>query len=489
MRLAFIPSAYRTIFFHSLGQRLEKAGHDVFWLSPNRRWSLWLYKRGVARDRVLDITKCGPEWQCSAEPSADDLTLLQSLEQANGWSIYDLILMDELLRRRPTAYALKYLAVCARELDVFLQQHGIEIVFAEQTWAFELLTGQVCGRLRIPFLRPVSVRIPDDRFVFFASRCETSMLRFGQPTDQDRAWASRFVESYRGRPIPPSYMRINRSVLRFDSARIRLLIRHLLDLAGDPFDETSLRPLPLIGKYLAMVGRGWRNRRLIPFTKPVLPPSRPFILFTLHVQPESTIDVMGSPFCNQIETVRALARTLPVTHELWVKEHRIAMPKRSRNFYRELAAIPGVRLLDPFASSLALIPHADLVISVTGTVCYEAALLGRPSATMAPTVFSPLLISDHFNPFADSLSAQLQEVKQGGGGAERNPIDFLAWLHAQSWPGTVGDALWLPECMEPENLSRVADAFCATMQAYVKFPSQLNGENGRVPSPTSLSPE
>ncbi len=308
MRLAFIPSAYRTIFFHSLAQRLDEAGHEVFWLSPNRRWAKWLYGHGVAMDRVLDITAYGPEWQRSPEPSADDRALLRALEQANGWSIYDLILMDELLRRRSSDYAVKYLAVCARETDLFLQQKRIEIVFAEQTWAFELLTGQVCGRLRIPFLRPVSVRIPDGRFAFFGSRYEKQMLRIGEPSDEDRAQARSFVESYRSRPIPPAYMKINRSVLRFDWSRTRLLIKHVRDLAGDPFDETSLRPLPLVGKYLVMAARVPRNGWLAPFTEPVLPPPRPFVLFTLHLQPESTIDVMGSPYCNQIEIVRAIVR-------------------------------------------------------------------------------------------------------------------------------------------------------------------------------------
>lgn len=478
MRLAFIPSAYRTIFFHALSGRLEEAGHEVFWLSPNRRWAQWLCGHGVASDRILDITTYGPQWQHSPEPTADDRTLLGSLEQANGWSIYDLIIMDDLLRRRSCGYAVRYLAVCARQIDAFLQQHRIEIVFAEQTWAFELLTGQVSGRLGIPYLRPVSVRIPDGRFAFFASHYEKRMLRFGQPTDEDRAQARIFLQSYRGRPVPPDYAAIDLSVLRFEWARARLLIKHVLDLAGDPFDETSLRPLALIGKYLAMAARVRRNRWLVPFTKPVLPPPRPFVLFTLHQQPEASIDVMGNPFCNQIEIVRAMARTLPVTHELWVKEHPIALPKRSWQFYRELAAIPGVRLVDPSANSLTLIPHAALVVAVTGTVCYEAALLGRPSVTMGPTVFSPVLISDTFNPYTDSLSRLLQEVKEWHPRSERELIEFLSWLRAQSWPGSVGDALWLPDSLESANLARVADAFCAAMQACDKSPSDVPSQMG-----------
>jgi hypothetical protein len=358
-------------------EHLERAGHEVYWVSPNRRWSRWLYGHGTAPERVLDITDHGPEWKRTGA-TAEDRAELAVLERANGWNIYDLIQMDELLRRRPTDYAVRYLAVCARQVGDFLRRYQIGMVFAEQTWAFELLTGQVCGDLGIPFLRPVSVRIPNERFAFFAHRRETDMVVFGTATDEHRRQARELLREYRSRPAPPAYATLNWSILRFNWGWTRNLIKHVADVAGDPFDETTLRPLGLVGKYLGKMIRVRRNRLLGPFREVKLPPGQPFVLFPLHLEPESTINVMGSPLCNQVELARALARTLPVTHELWVKEHRIALPNRSARDYRELASIPGVRLIDPFVSSLALIPHADLVVAVTGTACYEAALLGRP---------------------------------------------------------------------------------------------------------------
>jgi hypothetical protein len=467
MRLAFIPSAYRTIFAHALAGELEKAGHDIYWVSPNRRWANWLRKRDIRGERILDITDFGPEWRHNPEPTPQDIIELRGLEQTSGWSIYDLILMDDLLSRRPTPYAVRYLAVCARRVRDFMQKHGIQAVSGELTWAFELIVGQVCCSLGVPFLRPTPVRIPDSRFAFFSSHLEKDILRFRGPTDDERHHAREILLEYRRRLAPPAYMSMNWSVLRLQWSRIRLLVKHVLDLAGDPFDETSLRPLPLIGKYL---GKGWRvrrNRWFGPFQKATLPPPRPFVLVTLHLEPEATINVMGSPFCNQIELVRAMVRTLPVTHDLWVKEHRVALPNRTPRFYWEVTAIPGVRLIDPFASSQAIIPYADLVLAVTGTACYEAALLGRASVTLAPTAFSPIVVSDHFNPFSDSLEELLDQTRGSPSRSVDELVEFLADLLAQSWPGSVGDALWEPTCMQPENVQQVTTAFCAALQMAV----------------------
>ena len=70
MRIAFIVSAYRTILFHAVGQRLERAGHEVYWLSPNKRWARWLGAHGHPAERVFDLTEHAPEWRDTTAPTA-----------------------------------------------------------------------------------------------------------------------------------------------------------------------------------------------------------------------------------------------------------------------------------------------------------------------------------------------------------------------------------------------------------------------------------
>jgi hypothetical protein len=476
MRIAFIVSAYRTVLFHAVGRRLEEAGHEVFWLSPNRRWARWLVAQGVLADRVFDLTEHASEWRGTAALTPEDIAELRDLERACGWNVNDVILMCDLLKRRPRDYALRYLAVAARRVRGFLTRRAIDFVSGEQTWAFELVAGQVCDQLGVTFLRPFYLRIPEDRFVFFLGRTEEHVLTIRPANDEDRASGRRLLKEFReGRQF--AYMSFDSLIAaRPQWKRVKIILKHLLDLWHDPFDETSLHPIPLVGKHLAMILRDRRNRRLGVFEPATLPPRRPFIFLTLHLEPEMTIDVLGNPLNNQVELVRALARRLPVTHDLWVKEHRIALSKRRRQFYDELARIPGVRLVDPFARSLEVMRHAELVLAITGTATYEAALLGIPSATMAPTIFGPVLAAAHFNPFVDSLDELLEGVRGSPTKTDEALIEYLAWAHAQSWPGYVTDTFWDPDCMAADNVANVAEAFSVAMTLGTK----TRAEAGRV---------
>lgn len=461
MRIAFIPSAYRTIVARELAVRFERAGHSVYWLCPNRRWTHWLVEHGVAPDHILDITQHAQEWLDARRDTSRDRQELHALERRSGWNIHDLIASDHLLARRDIEHAIRYLAASARHARGFLKQHAIELVTGEMTWAFEQIIAHVCVELAVPFVRPMDVRFPTDRTGFFRDRKEQDMVELRETTDADRVEARALLKAYREKPRKPAYMSINHSVLRANGERIKLLTKHLIDLAGDPYDETSRRPFGLVADHSLQVLRTLLNGKLGPFEMPEDPPRRPFVLVTLHLQPEMTIDVMASPLCNQIATTEALSRTLPITHDLYVKEHIVALGKRPPSVYSALRAIPGVRLIDPRADTFRLIQQASLTVAATGTAAYEASLLGRPAVTMGPTVFSPIVVSDHFNPFADSLGDTIERCALKSPRTDEQIIEFLAWLLAQTVEGAGGDALWQPYAMESQYLDRVARGFFA----------------------------
>jgi hypothetical protein len=436
---------------------LEQAGHQVFWLSPNTRWARWLLKQGVPDERVLDLSRHGTEWSDGTPPTDQDLARLRSLEAKGTLRINDIIMMDPLLVRRPRDHALKYLSVCERLVREFMTSNGIGAVTAEQTWAFELLVGQVCVSIGIPHMMPHTIRIPDSRFGFFVGHTEAHLLPLREPTHEDNRIATSFLAEFRARKPKPSYMTIDRRILKPDLARLATLTRHVLDLVEDRFDETSLRPLGLVLSHTQQLFRKIRNSRSGRFM-PRIESKRPFVFFPLHLQPEASIDVKGSPFTPQLEIVRAIARSLPLTHDLYVKEHAVALKTRPHDFYRAVSQIPSVRLISPNADSFSLIAAADLVVTVTGTAAYEAALLGRPAATIAPIFFDRVVAYRQFDPWGDRVSDLL--LAEGRGLASDDEIvAFLAWLIAQSFPGTVGDAFWQPDSLSQENLELVSRGF------------------------------
>ena len=96
MRIAFIPSAYRTVFFREVGERLEADGHQVYWLSPNRRWARWLHGQGTPSERILDITQWGTSWS-RPEDRALESGLVDELEARGTLTLNNIILMDPFL--------------------------------------------------------------------------------------------------------------------------------------------------------------------------------------------------------------------------------------------------------------------------------------------------------------------------------------------------------------------------------------------------------
>src|SRR5690606_6237857 len=63
-------------------------------------------------------------------------------------------------------------------------------------------------------------------------------------------------------------------------------------------------------------------------------PSQPKILFTLHKQPEASVDVIGRYYENQLLLIKNIWRFMPDGYQLLVKEHSNAIGDRSLAFYR-----------------------------------------------------------------------------------------------------------------------------------------------------------
>lgn len=456
MNVCFLSNYYRTLFFERVARGLVDRNVNVFWIAASRRWADELIRRGTSPERILCLADFKAEWlAAAAAPAADDPDLAR-LEDS-GVTANELILMDRELRKRP--YAKTYLAVIAREIRRFLAEHDIQAAFGEQTWGFELVTALLCAAEGREYLAPYTVRIPSDRFAFFRGISMAEIVELGVADDEHWRAAGAVLEALRSRAYRPYYFHIQN--------KIRHVRRHWFGewalqwfsrlTAGDETlpairDRFSWRFMRSVNTYRMRWGQ--------PFLRDGIPGDRPFVLVTLHMQPEASIDVLASRNADQIENVRALARVIPQGWEIYVKEHSNAIGVRSPRYYDELRRIPGVRLIDPHADTFRLIEASQLVLSPSGTVCFEAGLLGRKAATFAPMYFAPVM-----SPGAVALSRLdragflrlLERDDRGEGRME--PSAFLAWLHAQSVPGRVGDPVHDPSCMTEENVAFVVAGF------------------------------
>lgn len=110
---------------------------------------------------------------------------------------------------------------------------------------------------------------------------------------------------------------------------------------------------------------------------------RDFVYFPLSVEPEVTLTRESPEFNHQPFALHAIASNLPADTVLAVKEHISSIGTRPRDFYRAIAKIPNVVLLDPREWGLDVIRKARAVATINGTSGFEAAVLGVPVLTFS----------------------------------------------------------------------------------------------------------
>ena len=133
----------------------------------------------------------------------------------------------------------------------------------------------------------------------------------------------------------------------------------------------------------------FRKRNLkVAFAKERQPANfnNPFIYYALSFEPERTTNPDGGEFHDQAIALAKLRELVPQDVQIIVKEHptqfyRIERGTRGRSpvFYNLLNNIEGITLVGDDTDSLELIRKSVFVSSISGTVGFEAAIMGKPS--------------------------------------------------------------------------------------------------------------
>lgn len=137
-----------------------------------------------------------------------------------------------------------------------------------------------------------------------------------------------------------------------------------------------------------------------------------FFFYPLPFQPESSTMVYATYYVDQLETLRNICFSLPFPYKLYIKEHPGSIGLRSLDFYQTIKNIPNAVLLSPDENVDALIQHAAGVVTLTGTVGLEAALIGKKSYILGEPYYSyhPFCIKvNGFYDLKEKIERQLKE--------------------------------------------------------------------------------
>jgi hypothetical protein len=343
-------------------------------------------------------TSCIPDWPQApagihffrarldeAMPAADR-ALLGALEGPGVPTVHNMILGDRVVSRLPYADVLGYATFLARRLRTLfeaLKPDAVIVGFDAIHGGLALATAR---RLGLPaYAMHFSVLPPG--YAGFCDRMSpaAAVTLSEPPAEALRALAARTREQFLQRSLqarayiaPPSA-----SPLQFLSRLPALLSATRRTLQRRRVRQylrfTDERNRYSVGSTLAYYLRRARNRRAV-LREPMIdaPPATPYVLFGLHMQPESSIDVWAPFFSNQLWVIELLSRVIPPTHTLLVKIHKSDIANYSPGRLRQIRALPGVQLVAPFADARAFIEGADLLTLIQGTMGLEAALLGKP---------------------------------------------------------------------------------------------------------------
>jgi len=147
--------------------------------------------------------------------------------------------------------------------------------------------------------------------------------------------------------------------------------------------------------------------------------SEKFVYFPLGVDEEHSLLIthyqIPAYYTNQIETIRHVAKSIPINYKLYVKEHPTNVTRnwRSVSDYKEIMNIPNVRLLHPSVSQDELFQNCSLVISAKGSSCLEATFYGKPSIVFEKVYYSTLPSVHHVETLSklpETIRSSLQET-------------------------------------------------------------------------------
>ncbi len=143
-------------------------------------------------------------------------------------------------------------------------------------------------------------------------------------------------------------------------------------------------------KYIYNPLKDKATRRILPYY-PVEKLSKiQYAYYPLHVEPEIALSVFGRESLNQIELIRNIARSMPVSWKLAVKDHPIGAGRRSIGYYKRLIEIPNVILLDHAVDTRQILKNTEMVFTVSGFSGFEAIIQGKPVITFGKTFYDIL---------------------------------------------------------------------------------------------------
>ena len=461
--ICFISNFYRTILFREVQKEMSKNGeYKIYWISCSKFWFKWLNKTGVTKNEILNLSYDNKTHKkfLHSEKFQESLNDIKKIEKGMRISLNSIILSDRRLKNQKHDFALGYLVYVYQQATDFFRDKDIRFVFSEITHAHEVLLSEVSFQKQFSLFALHPVRLPNDRFSFFEGYNQEKIVElFNNDIDSKKNDSKPSKKLTNIEKPKYFYLNLKKPNIAFNwiGKTLKHLLRWNIQRRGD---QTALTLPWLIKTRTKEVFNSKIEGKFSIKKYDDINELKPFVVYAMQVQPESSVDVWAPYFSNQFEVIKNIARSLPVGHRLLVKQHPNAKGKFGYNFYNRIRKLPATSVLDGSIDSHLILKDADIVMTVSGTIAYEAALMGKKSILFSDVFFNQLDLVSVCKDFSqlksqiqDVLSKKVDKVKHLKKGQK-----FIAKTSSMSFKGFVSDPNHDPSVIDSENIKSIVNA-------------------------------
>ncbi|MBN1548049.1 MAG: hypothetical protein JW902_15465 [Syntrophaceae bacterium] len=435
--------------------------------------------------RYLDVIESIEKKALQYEPSS---TIVEEWERRIDSPLWHLVLADRNIGHHfvtggviPRTYIMEHAShsdiakfVCFY-LEYFerrLSEFKPDFVFFTVIAALPALAlAKVCQWKNIPFYTLESIRI-GNRYVIGANTVQQRITRIedryreqciNMPSDlRIPEELSNYIESFKGdSPVEPIWAEPFRG--RQSALRRQRLGRYWAEnivefvkmcrrlLLAQSYKKNDLRHKKALSAWLCEIKRRRAIRRFdVKRYDRVEVGQEPYVLFPLHLDPEASTMVLAPNYVNQLNVIDCLAKNIPLTHKLYVKEHPTMVGRRPRGYYKQLRRYPNLRIISPSENIYNLIKKSSLTAIITGTAGLEAMLMGKLVLTFGSNFFSHVGLSERCGNL-DQIGKTIKRMIFNDNDGEQMMREkklrlFLNLLYEESF--TLPNMLWKPNLQE-----------------------------------------
>lgn len=447
MNIAFVSNFQKTYLFSSIAERLEKRGYEIYWFCFQKTYYDYL---------------------CEHYSSNRILLLNRAMNQTSGTAVGEYKLNELVYKDRALAYekefGIDYLIKIQQPFCTFIADNNIRFIFGEMTYAHEILMNRICRdkfQEKCEYLHPQSIRMPNGRFSFMENEFQNSFHKACLYINRaDIVKYDLPLKAVRPQRVAEVDVEVKKSMsLKSRLSRVkRMFTEENIDKDSPCLvvNRKQRYRKALIEEWNKYMYRRWHRLSLDDVR------AKKFFLYTLHMQPEASVDVVGRYYEDQLQVIKNIWRIMPSGYILLVKEHSNAIGNRGYGFYKECIKYPNIYFINEYTDSHALIDECQAIFTNSGTIGLEAALKGKPAFVFSRIFYDKLLgiynLTIDDMKFCESYFSLLEE-KKARQQRKMSIMEYSEYIISSSFRGVVDPPTSSPLFNDENNLKQLAQSF------------------------------